>query len=71
MDTETVEQGYKATSFPFLPSPPTPPFAECIVTIHTLQSKEAMMTTYGTFFFLKKEKSNNLFLNSVSKFTFA
>lgn len=56
MDTETVEQGYKATSFPFLPSPPTPPFAECIVTIHTLQSKEAMMTTYGTFFFFEKRK---------------
>lgn len=34
MDTETGEQGCKATSFP---SPPAPPLTGCIVTIHLIK----------------------------------
>lgn len=54
-----------------LPSPLPSPLAECIVTIHV--TKWSNDDHIWTFLFekRKKKKSNTLFLNSVSKFTFA
>lgn len=71
MDTETGEQGCKATPVPFLPSlPPTP------CRMHSYSSpyniKKRRWPHVGLFFFFfEKRKKSNLFLNSVSKFTFA
>lgn len=74
MDTETVEQGCKATSVPFLPSPP--PHAP-LCRMHSYNSRYKIKKQWWphmgplSFFWKEKKKSNNLFLNSVSKFTFA
>lgn len=60
----------KATSFPFLPSPP--PFCRMHSYNSRYKIKKQWWPRMGPFFFWKKKKkSNNLFLNSVSKFTFA
>lgn len=53
MDTETVEQGCKATSFPFLPSPP--PFCR----MHSYNSRYKRSNDdhiWDLFFFWKKKK---------------